>query len=356
MRKTVAVVGCGIGRSHIVEGYVPNADRFEVLALCDLDEARLALVGDEFGVPRRTTRFSDLLAMDDLDVIDICTPPGVHHEQIVLALRAGKHVVCEKPLVGSLAAADEIAALAAEAPGVLMPIFQYRYGDGIAPVKAVIDAGIAGKAYAGTVETLWLRGADYYAVPWRGRWATELGGVLVTHAIHNHDIATWLMGPVARLSANVATRVNAIEAEDCASVSCVLESGALLTLTACLGSQTEISRIRLMFENVTFESDTEPYQPGTRPWTIIPANEEVAARIAAVVDAVPPQPPRFTTQMALFHGALAAGRPPPVTVADARRALELVTAIYHAAETRAEVRLPIGPDHMRYGSWVPAGA
>ncbi|MFB2607237.1 Gfo/Idh/MocA family oxidoreductase, partial [Rhizobium phaseoli] len=75
--KTVAIVGCGIGRSHIVEGYLPHADKFKVVAICDLNGERLQAVGDEFGIERRTTSFAELLADETIDIIDICTPPGV---------------------------------------------------------------------------------------------------------------------------------------------------------------------------------------------------------------------------------------------------------------------------------------
>ena len=108
---------------------------------------------------------------------------------------------------------------------------------------------------------------------------TELGGVLLTHAIHAHDLLTWLMGPVASVFARTATRVNPIEVEDCAVASLVLQSGALASLAATLGSQREISRLRLCFEHVTFESSLAPYAPGDDPWQIIPASE-AAARIA----------------------------------------------------------------------------
>ena len=78
-------------------------------------------------------------------------------------------------------------------------------------------------------ETHWVRTAEYYAVPWRGKWATELGGVLMTHSIHLHDMLTYLMGPIAGLFGRVATRVNDIEVEDCASASLLMENGALAT-------------------------------------------------------------------------------------------------------------------------------
>jgi predicted dehydrogenase len=158
---TVAVVGGGIGRSHIVEGYVPNADKFKVLAICDLEPGRMNGLADEFKVERRTPSFDELLRMDDLDIIDICTPPMVHYPMILAALEAGKHVICEKPLVGSLAQIDEVQAVEKRAKGKLMPVFQYRFGNGIQQAKAIIDAGIAGTPFVGTVETLWRRGADY---------------------------------------------------------------------------------------------------------------------------------------------------------------------------------------------------
>src|SRR5690606_2061606 len=118
---TVAVVGAGIGRSHITEGDLTNPDKFRVIALCDLDAARLTRLADEFGIARRTTKFDDLLAMDDVDIIDVCTPPMVHYPMIMAGLRAGKHVICEKPLVGSLKEIDEAMAVEAQSAGKLMP-------------------------------------------------------------------------------------------------------------------------------------------------------------------------------------------------------------------------------------------
>ena len=277
--RTVAVVGCGIGEEHIATGYVANADKFSVLALCDLNEKRLAEVGDQFGVERRTTRFEDLLVMDDLDVIDICTPPGAHLEQIMTALDAGKHVICEKPLVGSLALMDKIMAAEAGARGKLMPVFQYRFGNGVEQVRRIIESGLAGKAFMATAETFWLRDAAYYAVPWRGKWATELGGTLMSHAIHIHDLLFYLMGDASALFGRTATRVNDIEVEDCFSASVQLESGALASLSGTLGSKQQFSRLRLAFENVSFESDHAPYEPGIKPWRIIPGTDEVGREI-----------------------------------------------------------------------------
>lgn len=229
---TVAIAGCGVGRAHIAQGYARLPEKFRVVALCDVDAARLAALGDEFGVARRTAQFDELLGMDDVDIVDVCTPPSLHVAQAERALSAGKEVVCEKPLAGSLAQIDRLIAAEQQASGRIMPVFQYRFGNGVQKAKRIVAAGIAGKPYLATVETAWNRSAEYYATPWRGRWSTELGGVLLTHAIHAHDLMTWLLGPPASVFARIATRVNPVETEDCAVASLVMQSGAPVSLCA----------------------------------------------------------------------------------------------------------------------------
>jgi predicted dehydrogenase len=351
---TVAVVGCGVGRNHIAQGYGKYPDKFSVQALCDVDEARLAAVGDEFSIPRRTRSFDEVLRIDDVDIIDICTPAVLHFEQILGALSAGKEVVCEKPLVGSLAEIDRVIAAERTAAGRVMPIFQYRYGNGVQKAKRIIELGIPGKPYLGTVETAWKRTAKYYETPWRGRRESEFGGILLMHAIHAHDLMTWLMGPVASVFGHTATRVNTIEVEDCAVASLVMRSGALVSLAATLGSQREISRLRLCFEHATFESTHAPYSPGDDPWEIVPASSEAEARIADALADYPPVRSRYEGQFAAYHAALTTGAGLPVTLADARSSLELAAALYHSAATGAPVTLPIASDHPAYNNWPPS--
>jgi predicted dehydrogenase len=289
---SVAVVGCGVGRAHIA-GYRSHPGKFQVLALCDIDEKGLAAVGDEFSIPRRTKSIDDVLRMEDVEIVDICTPPAPHVAQTLAALAVGKEVVCEKPLAGSLSEVDRVIAAEARAAGRVMPVFQYRYGDSLQKAKRIIELGIAGKPYLATVETAWRRTPAYYETPWRGRRETELGGVLLTHAIHSHDLLTYLMGPVASVFARTATRVNPVEVEDCAVASLVMQSGALASLAATLGSHQEVSRLRLCFKHVTFESSQKPYAPGDEPWQIIPASPEAADRIADALAGHRFMPSRF---------------------------------------------------------------
>ncbi|MBV8738932.1 MAG: Gfo/Idh/MocA family oxidoreductase, partial [Alphaproteobacteria bacterium] len=315
---------------------------------------RLHAVSEEFGIPRATPSFDALLAMPDLDIIDICTPPALHLEQSLAALMAGKQVICEKPLAGSLADADRLIAAEQAASGRLLPVFQYRFGDGLQKARHIIASGIVGKPYLATVETAWTRRAAYYhAVPWRGKYETELGGALVSHAIHAHDLLTYLMGPVASVFARIDTRVNAVEVEDTAVASLVLQNGALASLSVTLGSAREISRLRLCFEHVTFESALSPYAPGEDPWHILPASPRAADAIDQVLADWRLVRPRYIGLFAAYHTALETCGPLPVTLAEARASLELITAIYHSSATGRNVDLPISKDHPRYRSWRP---
>jgi predicted dehydrogenase len=161
------------------------------------------------------------------------------------------------------------------------------------------------------------------------------------------------MGPIDRVFARATTRVNAIEVEDCVSASLLMKNGALVSLTATLGSQEEISRLRLAFENVTFESNHSPYSPGDGPWTIIPANAEIGTRIEALLRDMPTVGRRFNGQMEAFYHTLEKGEKTPVTTVDARNSLELIAAIYHSNDINSDVALPITKGHSKYISWRP---
>ncbi|NBS02826.1 MAG: gfo/Idh/MocA family oxidoreductase, partial [Rhizobiales bacterium] len=158
----VAIVGLGIGRAHLEEAYSKLTDRFQVVALCDLNTERLAATGRDFGIDRLVTSLDEVLAMSDVDIVDICTPPSLHLEQSLAVLAAGKHVICEKPLVGSLAQMDVLEQAEAKSKGRVLPIFQYRWGTGFLKARELVRRGLVGKAYVASCETHWQRGADYY--------------------------------------------------------------------------------------------------------------------------------------------------------------------------------------------------
>ena len=350
----VAVVGCGIGAAH-VRAYKTLPEKFALTTICDVDEAKARALADEHGVPQVIGSLDTLCRDPDLDVIDICTPPHLHFAQIQQVLAAGKHAICEKPLVGSLRDADALIDAERASGRRLMPIFQYRFGHGLQKLKFLQDEGLTGMAYQATVETAWRRRAAYFEVPWRGKWATELGGALLGHAIHGHDLLCYVLGPIKSVFARVATRVNAIEVEDTAAVALEMANGALASLSLTLGSSQEISRHRFTFQNLSAESNTRPYTNSGDPWEFTGDTPELAAQIAEALKRFVPLPESYAGQFSRFATALHTGDEIPVTLADARASLELITAMYHSAQTGLPVDLPIGPDHPKYASWVPQG-
>ena len=361
-RHRVAIVGAGIGAEHL-EAFLANVERFDVAAICDLDEARakpLVRRAREEGSSADYVRDLDSLLSDrSLDIIDICLPPQMHKQAILKALAANKHVVCEKPLVASLAEIDEVADAVSNTDRLLMPVFQYRFGNGMGALLDLIEAGHAGKPLVATVETHWNRLSDYYDVPWRGKWATELGGAVVGHAIHNHDLLTRVLGPVASVQAELATRANPIETEDCASIVYRMSNGALVTSSVTLGSARDQSRFRFCFEHLTAESGLEAYNPGTSPWQFQARADESSRRgsqaaIDAVVAAHVPHTEGYARQFEQLDQALRGQAALPVTLEDARGSLELITAIYRADAMGQRVTLPLSLDSPGYADWSVA--
>jgi predicted dehydrogenase len=350
----VGIVGSGVGQAHI-RAFQDLPDMFEVVALCGTKEAKTRDLAAKYNIPRFSTDISELYHMDDLDVIDLCTPSHQHVEQVQQVLAVGKHVVCEKPVAGSLQEVDELIRAEAASEKRVLPIFQYRFGHGLQKLKFLVEEGVAGRAYLSTVETAWRRRADYYAT-WHGRWDTELGGPLVTLAVHAHDVLTYVVGPVKRVMAHTATLVNPIETEDCASVSLKMADGSLASLSVTTGSAVQITRHRFCFSNLTAESNTEPYRNTIDPWTFIGDSPDLEKWIEETLSRFVPLPEDFTGEFYRYYHALQNNTELPVTLADARASLELITAIYHSAETGQVVELPLNKDHPKYTGWCPSTA
>jgi predicted dehydrogenase len=349
-RFRVAIVGAGIGAEHLA-GYLACPDLFEPAVICDLDADRAGKLAERSPGCAVSTSFDEIVSDRSIDVVDICLPPSLHLDFIKQALSRGKQVVCEKPLVSSLADLDEVEAHARQTGRLVLPVYQYRFGMGLGKLRHLISEGLAGKPFVGTIETHWNRGAGYYAVPWRGKYDTELGGACLGHAIHAHDMLTFAIGRVVRVHALADVRVNAIETEDCAAIVFEMENGALVTSSVTLGSADEISRFRLCFSEVTAESGLAPYKPASEPWRFTSRDPERQGAIDDALGAYRPHSEGFARMFELFHAALAGTGPLPVTIEDARISLELVTAIYQSAATKTPAVLPLGRDHPAYRGW-----
>ena len=190
-------------------------------------------------------------------------------------------------------------------------------------------------------------------VAWRGAWAGEQGGAILGHAIHIHDWLTMALGPVASVVAEVDTRVNDIEIEDCAALAIRMASGALVTSSVTLGAADDTSRLRLCFEGFTAESGSVPYAPADGTWRFTAREPFEQAAIDRVLAGVSPQRSGFAGFFEAVADALD-GRPGrEVTLDDGWRSLAFVTAVYASARSGRRETLPQTTDHPLYASWLP---
>lgn len=353
MTHRVAVLGAGIGAKHI-DGYAALPDRFTVTHVCDLNADLAAEQSARVGAAP-VDAIDAVLADPTVAVVDICLPPAMHVPVACDALAAGKQVICEKPLAGSVAEADRLAEAARAAGGRVFPVFQYRYGRAFAQLDALAAAGLLGAPRVATLETHWNRGADYYAVPWRGTWAHEMGGAVLSHAIHIHDLIARAFGPVVEVSAMLGTAINPVETEDCGALALRTASGGLVTSSITLGAADDRSRLRMVFEHATVESGLEPYAPGAADWTFQARDPARQAEIDAVAGAVPSGAPQgFAGFLAAVADALDGRGDGAVTLTEGQASIELVTAIYHADRTGARVALPLPRDLPICRGWGPS--
>jgi predicted dehydrogenase len=158
-----------------------------------------------------------MLADPDITAVTIATPSGFHGDPAVAAARAGRHVLCEKPLEITPAKAMRIVDACAENGVILAPVFQLRYGAGARLIRKALDAGRFGKLLLSSAKIRWFRPQSYYdSAGWRGTWELDGGGCLMNQAIHAIDLMTWFGGVPADVFGRWATRTHDIPVEDVA--------------------------------------------------------------------------------------------------------------------------------------------
>lgn len=354
----LAIVGTGgIANLHAESLRDHLAGRIELVAAVDPDTERLEGFKAEFGVERGYASIEELLAAEELDLVDLCTPPGLHAAGAVAALAAGVGAICEKPPALSLAEYDRIAAASAASKGDFIVISQHRFGSAAERVRNMLASGVLGSLALAKCDTLWYRPEEYFAVDWRGRWETEGGGPTMGHGIHQIDTLLSLVGPWAEVVATAHRHRRTTNTEDVSHAIVTLENGASVSITNSLLSPRETSQIRLDFDCATVELD-HLYGYGDDNWTITPL-EDCAEEVHQAWNGEPRgRASGHSAQFAAIADALEGRVAPPVTVADARRTMELITAMYASAFTGRPVRAgdidPTSPFYQRMdGSGVP---
>lgn len=359
----VAVLGTG----HIARaGHLPALralaaeGELEIAAAVDVDEsaarafAAEAALGTDNVIPLAFTDPAEMLAAVKPDLVCICSPPAVHREQAIAALRAGAWVWCEKPPCPTLADYDAIAAAEGQ-PGqsdhggpYATYVFQQRFGSGARHVRQLIDSRALGSPVVAHCQTTWYRDATYFAVPWRGDWETVGGGTTMEHGSHQLDLLLALLGPWEQVQAMAAWPVPNVETETVATALIRFASGALATAVSSAVSADEVSRIRIDFDRGTIELK-HLYGYRNADWRITPAPGVQAQDAAAWRDFGPDVPSSHDAQLRELVADIRAARRPRCSGSDGRAVLELITAIYKSAATGAPVHADeIGPDDPFY--------
>ncbi|MFL2883604.1 MAG: Gfo/Idh/MocA family protein [Candidatus Pelagibacter sp.] len=351
----VAIIGTNIGAKHF-EDFKKVSERFNVHTLCGLTRGAIDKILQSNTETKVSLNFDNVLKVKEIDIIDICLPPHLHFSACKKAMIAGKHVICEKPLVSSLKEVDELEKISKETGKIIFPVFQYRYGLGFSKLKALIKSGLAGNPLVASLETHWNRGKDYYSKPWRGTWEGEQGGAILSHSIHIHDLVSMILGPVSNVFSKLTTRVNDIEVEDCAALSIEMENGTLVTSSITLGAANDTSRLRFCFEGLTAESGAspdKPYSPADDKWDFLPRAPITQTQIVEVLSKVKEPKSWYAGMFEEIANKLDGSSSDEVTLLDARKSLEFVTAVYDSSRKNKSIKLPINKDNPLYNSWLP---
>jgi len=227
-----AVVGTGMIAGYHAEA-IARTPGAKLVGIVSRSSEKGRAFAAKHGNPALTATVEEMIARPDVHVINVATPTGAHLEPALQAIRAGKHVVVEKPLETTPARADEIIAAAEKAAVKVAAIFQGRFGQGAQTVKAAIEGGRFGRIVLASAYVKWHRTAEYYQTSWKGTWDLDGGGALMNQAIHGVDLLQWFAGLPDEVFGRITRRVHTgIQADDTTVATLKFPNGALGTIEA----------------------------------------------------------------------------------------------------------------------------
>jgi len=357
-RVRTALVGCGkVGGIHAQALATLPESKF--VAVCDAQLAR----AEEFARRYNVTPFDSvqqMLTQAKPEAVTICTPHPLHEEPCVAAADAGVHVLVEKPLGASLSACDRMISAADKTGVKLGVVSQRRLLEPVQRMKTAIEAGKIGRPVLGVFQMFsWRDEAYYRSDPWRGKWDTEGGGVLVNQSAHHLDLLQWFMGEIDEISGYWANLNHPyIEVDDTALAMIRFKSGALGSIVTSISQKPGIyAKIHVHGSagaSIGVETDsgatfvagmTSVAAPSLNDLWTIPGEEELLAQFQAEdrerfsqIDATTHY---HALQIQDFLRSIRDNRLPPVTGHDGRVVVEMFTAIYRSNEQRRPVKFPL---------------
>lgn len=346
----VAIVGTGnISHAHI-HAYLLFPERVRIAALVDIVPGKAQKVKEQYGLDCDVyLDHRELLERKDIHLVDVCTPPYVHAPISIDAMRAGKNVICEKPMAPSLAECDAMLRARDEAGVMLSSIAQNRFRKPIRDLKALLDSGMAGPVRHAAINSAWWRGHCYYDLWWRGTWEKEGGGCTLNHAVHHIDMLGWMMGLPNRVTSILAnTAHDNAEVEDL-SISVLEYPGALANLTASVVDHGEEQELIFQCDKAKIAAPFSVSASLSKPNGFPERNEALEKEIAAFAGNLPDLPwEGHDGQIENVLTAIENHSDVAISGEDGRRTIELITAIYKSGATHLPVDLPLRKDDPFY--------
>ncbi len=359
-----ALLGCGkIAHAHAMAlKALPQSD---FVAVCSRSRDKAEAFATRYGT-RAYTDYEAMLREAGVQAVAICTPHPAHAGEIVTAAEHGAHCLVEKPLASDLQDCDRAIAACRQAGVRLGLISQRRFYEPVIRLRQALLDGKIGRPVLAVLNVLGWRDQAYYeSDPWRGRWDTEGGGVMVNQTPHQLDLLQWLMGPIDELFGYWDNLNHPyVEIEDTAMAVIRFKSGALGSLVlsnsqkpglygklhihgsngASVGAQTEGGSPFIAGMTGTVEP------PINDVWTIpgeedlLPGWQEEDRRQSAQIDLMTYY---HHLQIEEFLAAVLQNREPAVTGEEGRKVVEIFTAIYRSQRDRRPVQFPLEPETGR---------
>ena len=347
------IIGCGvIGPTHAkaISG-LPDA---RLVAVADVVAEQAQQLADRYGATPYTN-VQEMLDCEQLDVVNVCTPSGLHGDVACQAMRSGRHVIVEKPMEISHGAIEQMLRVQQESGVKMAVISQHRFDPATRQVFELVQLHAFGRLVLGNAQIPWWRSQKYYdSGAWRGTWALDGGGVLMNQGIHSIDLLQWLLGPVRTVYAYTDTLAHRMETEDVAVAVLRFDNGALGTLAGTTGAYPGMgARIEVYGDRgsaVLADDRLASLQLWTQGDAVSPYGTSAAQRAETVVgEADLPSAARdpaaidiasHAAQIADMMQAIREDRPPLVDGEAGRRPVEIILGVYESARSHQEVTLP----------------
>ena len=229
----IAVVGCGrISRNHF-DSIQKHSDEFELVAICDMDPVVLAEHSSKYQVMAYLD-MEEMLQKEQVDLVALCTPSGVHSDQTVMSAKYKVHVMTEKPMATRWKDGVRMVKACDEAGVRLFVVKQNRLNSTLQLLRRAITEKLFGRIHLVQLNVFWTRPQSYYdqGRGWRGTWEFD-GGAFMNQASHYVDLLDWLIGPVDKVQAMTST-TREIEVEDTGVLNIKWRNGALGSMSVTM--------------------------------------------------------------------------------------------------------------------------